>query len=98
MDGFSCCPYLYCSRYRRPNKLVRKIHKVNESQQIVTIYAVVDGRRNIEIYYNKINSFYSFERGFLSSNMKDHNKLLRLATTHANRFLLYYNRRSMYQF
>jgi len=44
---------------------------------------------NIEIYYNKKTSFYSFERGFLSSNMKDHNKLLSLATTHANRFLLY---------
>ena len=24
MDGFSCCPYLYCSRYCKPNKLVRK--------------------------------------------------------------------------
>ena len=24
MDGFSCCPYLYCSRYCEPNKLVRK--------------------------------------------------------------------------
>ena len=52
---------------------------------------------NIEIYYNKKPLSILFERGFLSSNMKDHNKLLRLATTHANRFLLYYNRRSMYQ-
>ena len=39
-------------------------YKVNESQQIITIYAVVDGRREYRKLLIRRTSFTFFERGF----------------------------------